>query len=445
MYGQSQRREAHQRGIFGLWWNWTIGTGALTALIIMGMFISKVWLPLIAFAIDIAMFAMVRRNRTAEKHVCGLTLFVATWSLFWSAAIMVIINFMNTHWFPRGLFDPEFSNPAIPYISVLIVAPVTMLVTAYTIFRGRNLNFCIECRMRYGSSSERGVLGNIFNQETAFQLKVLLCMSICVSVAGWLYYAFVYINTDMNAPDNFVFRWVPVLIYAGTVAYFGLRYMSLWEYYCQNIDGGALGHGRFTMMRFLVMCGDCILLREPEGDSRDATTDLRLDTPMKLRAPYRQRVSDSDATAYFRNLSGFDHAVVRFMYVNSNFDADNNIFHYACFIEDRDAIDESRLKGEWYTLPQIQRLNGEGRVAPALTAEINRIYTISMAWKTYDRRGRRLHPIKHYKPTFRLRDFRKWDVDLNDSNWLFVANHNEDSRFYRLRRLWRKYVNGVGE
>ena len=61
-----------------------------------------------------------------------------------------------------------------------------------------------------------------------------------------------------------------------------------------------------------------------------------------------------------------------------------------------------------------------------------------MAWKTYDRDGRRLYPIKNYRPTFRFRDFKTWDVDYNDLHWLDVATNNEDKPFYRLRRFWRK-------
>lgn len=193
------------------------------------------------------------------------------------------------------------------------------------------------------------------------------------------------------------------------------------------------------------MWKDSILLVAPDcGTGDDIPGDMRLDTPVKIRLPYRERMTAADSMAYFRNLSNMDDVRIRFMYLNTNFNTDSNIFHYACFVDAPD-LDGSRLKGEWYTLPQIQRMSGENRVAPALTAEINRIYTVSMAWKTYDRKGRRLYDIKHYRPTFRLRDFPKWDVDLNDPNWLFVAQFNEDSRFYRLKRLWRKYVNGIGE
>ena len=61
-----------------------------------------------------------------------------------------------------------------------------------------------------------------------------------------------------------------------------------------------------------------------------------------------------------------------------------------------------------------------------------------MAWKTYDRNGRRLYPIRHYKPTFRLRDLRDWTVDYDDETWFDVAHNNEDRRFYKLRSLWNR-------
>lgn len=446
MYGYSQNNNAHHQGVLGLWWNWTIGVGFLTGIIVLGMFISKVWLPIIAFALDIFMLAFVRHNRVTEQPVCRLIPFISMRAVFWSATIMVVINFMNTHWFPHYYFDSQLSNSSIPYITVLIVAPVTMLVTIIAIVRGRRFGYCADCRMRYGAAAERGMLGNLFSQEANFQLRGLLWMSLSVSVVEWLYYALFYINVNINTPDAFFFQWMPVLLFVGTFIYFGIRYVSTWQYYCQNVDsGGAMGHGRFSLLRFIVMWNDSILLVKPKGyDGDSASDDTRLDTPIKIRIPYRERMTSADAMAYFRNLSDTDNARIRFMYLNTNFNTDSNIFHYACFVDGPD-LEGTRLKGEWYTLSQIQRLSGGGGVASALTAEINRIYTVAMAWKTYDRKGRRLYDIKHYKPTFHLRDFPKWDVDFNDPNWLFVATHNEDCRFYHLKRLWRKFITGMGE
>ena len=68
-----------------------------------------------------------------------------------------------------------------------------------------------------------------------------------------------------------------------------------------------------------------------------------------------------------------------------------------------------------------------------------------MAWKTYDADGRRRYPIKHYTPPFRIADIKNWDVDYDNPHWIYVSDNNEDSNFYQIRRLWRKYINGIGQ
>jgi hypothetical protein len=78
-----------------------------------------------------------------------------------------------------------------------------------------------------------------------------------------------------------------------------------------------------------------------------------------------------------------------------------------------------------------------------LASEIKRIYTITMAWKTYTRDGKRLYSIKNYVPTFRLKDLKNWDVDYNDITWINIADNNEDKRFFVLKKLWRKYFSGT--
>ena len=61
-----------------------------------------------------------------------------------------------------------------------------------------------------------------------------------------------------------------------------------------------------------------------------------------------------------------------------------------------------------------------------------------MAWKTYDRNGRRQYPIRNYKPTFRFRDLAKWDVDYDDPLWREIAEFNEDKPLYRIRKFFRR-------
>ncbi|MDE7443666.1 MAG: hypothetical protein K2M65_05855 [Muribaculaceae bacterium] len=340
-------------------------------------------------------------------------------------------------------------NKEIPFISILITAPVTFVVALVVKLSGKSRSFCSDCQFRRGDVNERGFLGKLFKRESDYQLKMLIYLSAFLALATWLYYYLLYINVNINTPDRFVFRWVPMCIYALSIAYLGVRYVSLWGYYRKVIEDNYERHGNSTLLRFLIMCGDHIFLQDPDADNSNAAVgsvdDLKIDTPARMYVHAHREMSNHEARNYFTQLSGLtDDFKVRFMYNSPNFHADCNIFHYACFIDEYEQVEQSSLKGEWFTLDQIQRLSTSDRVSGLLTAEIMRMYKVCMAWKTYDRDGRRLYKIKHYKPTFRLRDFPKWDVDIDDPHWLFVATNNEDSPFFHVKRLWRKYVNGIG-
>jgi hypothetical protein len=234
---------------------------------------------------------------------------------------------------------------------------------------------------------------------------------------------------------------MPVGVFVLTIAYFTVRYISYLGYYTQQMEWS---HGRYSMIRFLIICDDYIFLSEESTEYKMPTAERRrLDTPAMVRATYREEISDAVALSYCIKLSDIELGELRFLYKTPTYNVDCNIYHYACFVKDRAQLDNSQLTGNWYTLHQIQRLNRVRGIAPILTAEIHRIYTVAMAWKTYDKDGYRLYDIRHYKPTFRLRDLHRWDVDINDTAWLTVAGNNEDVPFFRLRRLWRRYVNGI--
>lgn len=439
-----KRRMANGYGIFSLWLNWVMGVGALGLIIFMSPLISKLWLPLVAFTLEFLLFTLVRRNREARIPVCYLIPFIVTRALFWSASIMVIINILHI-WILDGIFDPGLINPEIPFISTLIISPVTFALTAMAIWKGQRLAYCVDCRIRHGNAVERGFLGNIFTQEGNYQVRMLFWLSALLTITGWGYYSVFYINVNLNLPDRFFFVWMPVILYLLSFLYLGARYLSLWTYYCQNVEGSVIRHGSSTLLRYIVMCGDYIFLNIPDTNKDLNPGEERIDTPAHIYIPHRTRMSEYDAEFYFKGFSDIKECTIRFMYLNPNFDTDCNIYHYATLVEDRELVEQSRLEGKWFTMPQIERMLNENKLAPALGAEINRIYTMTMAWKTYDRTGRRLYNIKNYKPTFRLRDFKDWDIDLNDPVWLFVSINNEDRPFYRIRRFWRKYINGIGE
>lgn len=115
-----------------------------------------------------------------------------------------------------------------------------------------------------------------------------------------------------------------------------------------------------------------------------------------------------------------------------------NIFHFFAFVDNKEDITESKIHGEWFSLGELRQLMMQHLTGNDLNSEMARIYRIAMAWKTYDREGRRLYKFKHYRPTFRIKDIRNWEVDYNDGHWLSVGRLNEDSHLFRLRRFLKR-------
>lgn len=260
-----------------------------------------------------------------------------------------------------------------------------------------------------------------------------------------LYYAFIYINVNLNIPDIIAFIWIPVIIYAGTIIYMGIRYFSLWMYYARDFRGGDVDFGSYTRLRYLIIDNqERIFLTHESGDNVDKTLMGRLDSPAVFSFRKRANIPLAEADRMFRDFMPADaDCRVRFMYESRTVDGQSNTFHFIATINNPDVLDNSSLKGEWLTLAQVDRYLNSGMLSPMLSAELYRLHTITMAWKSYDRNGKRLYNIKHYHPVFRLKGIQDWDVDFNDPEWLKVAVYNQDRPFYHLRRWWLKHVHGL--
>ncbi len=429
--------------IRGLWKNWAISVGLLILVNFCGLWIPKTWTPIVAFSCSLILYAIIRINRDNRVPVCDRILYLSMIILLWSGVIMMIINLLVTKSLCGSVFSLTPYNPKLPYINILVIAPVSVALTWLSIYRGRNQFFCRVCRIMYGEAPERGLLGNIFRQEGEYAVWMFFVTSIGLTVCEYIYYAFFYINININTPDKFFFIYAPFLIYCFSLVFLAIRYAGVWAYYSRALRNNSLQTDR-TILRFLIFCGDNIFLHIPDSEHNDLYIgEEKVDTPVKITLPYKSRLSDYEAEMCFRNLSGIHPDNTRFLYMSEHFNTDRNIFHFACILDNEDRIKESRCKGKWMSLGDFRLMVFDNAVTPMLCSEIERIYQVTMAWKSYDRHGFRLYDIKNYRPAFRLRDLSSWDVDYNDRNWLFVWNNNEDRAFFRLRRWWRIIMNNT--
>lgn len=440
-----RRRQRHNNasGIFALWQGWAVTIGSFMLLILGSLFIPKVWLPVVAFGLQVALFAATRQNRLGTSPSCYLLPFLASRVMFWSGIIMLIINLCYRYGLISYFSEPSYVNNDIPFITVLIVTPVATVVALWAMIRGKRITHCADCAMRHGTAAERGFLGVLFAQEGPYQVKSLLVFSAFLSIASWIYYIFFYINTDLNRPDHFFFVWLPLIYTLATYIFMAVRYAGVWSYYCHNVEFNCHNEFRATRLRFIIVCGDSMLLKEMDEADGHGIVHGKLDTPVSLYVHYQKSMSDYQARQYFEANSGLRDFDLRFMYSGETGNAETNFFHYIVTLNDPAAINGTRISGKWYSLSTVENLINNRRVASLLSSEVMRLWVVTMAWKTYDTYGRRLYKIKNYVPTFRLRDIGKWDVDFNDPRWIHIYYNNQDKPFWRLRRFWRRYVNGM--
>ena len=185
-------------------------------------------------------------------------------------------------------------------------------------------------------------------------------------------------------------------------------------------------------MRFLIFCADELLLHLGANESWDTPAEVTVGRTASLGMPR--------AELLFNEVSGHPAPSMRYCFTNDGFATGSNMIHYAVFIdpEQKDLFTHDDV---WFNSYMLDSALSTSSLSPILANELFRIHTITMAWKTYDRNGRRLYPIRHYKPTFRLRDLRDWTVDYDDETWFDVAHNNEDRRFYKLRSFWDRITN----
>lgn len=440
----SQHHITNEKAIFTLWLNWTIAVGALALPEFTALFVPRSWIPIITFSV---MFLLILYRNTGSKFQassCDLIQSICVRTLCVSAVIMLLIGVLYARHFISIFYPDELINVHIPYLTILIIGPVATAMCLLALFQGNSSKVCRQCIIKYGASSERGFLGKIFLQESHYQLRALLYLSAALSVVAWAYYSIFYVNVNLNRFDRFVYNWVPSIFYALSAIFFGMRYFSLWGYYYNHIELNPHVRMNDTGVRYLLLCDDNIFLSRRE-DFYDTPDGNKYDTPAAVTLSHRNGVSMKDAAEYLRNLSGLesDDYTLRFMYKSTDLSGLANVFHFICCLPSKDAIAGATLSGEWFTLSQLQRLLYNHDLSHMLAAEIHRLYTVAMAWKTYDIEGRRLYKIKNYHPAFRLKGICDWEVDFDNPQWLDVARFNEDKPLFRLRSFFRTRRRGL--
>jgi hypothetical protein len=414
-----------------LWRNWALSFGSIILLIAISLIVPRQFMPLIALGEAYLLNLLVQIDVSSPNYGCVLCVRVVLKTLFWTAVAMFIFNLFASPMVMGEYLADKGYPPQMPLLASLFVFPIAAVNSLTSLSKGNKSAFCRKCRLRYGTYEEEGVMSQMFRRESRYQLIIIAVISIVMTVVDWIYFMYRFSNVNLNSADKFFFVYVSIAIYVVSLFLMGLRnYQTLLVLRTDSIDGGAV-EGIAKVVRFTLLSGDYILLK-PNADSL-------LDVPyiIQLTKSELENVNDVERLADSLGLpNGFK---LKYLFRTHGFRAGAGVVQYAIvFDADFNEHYPEFEDGEWCTLDTVDRYSVAGRLSPQLSHELHRIHTIAMAWKTYDLKGNRLYPIKNYRPTFRLRDLPNWSVDYDDLRWLSIAENNEDSHFFVIRKYWHK-------
>lgn len=392
--------------VYTLWKNWVSAIVALIFVLIEPLVIPHSWQPFVVAAIAVVLY-IVARSTSAGSYSCSPMSRCAVAGIFWSAVVMVMINILNSHMLLDGYIDWSNANREIPYISGLVLFPMVTLFTLGSLIRSAMSSWhsgMAEWGMRVNS-----LVANMIRNESRYQQRMLMVLTFTFSTIGWWYYGVYYVNVNLNTPDKFFFTYMPVAVLVLSTYFMWVRCSGLAAIIGPMIVGV---HSSDSTERYIIIKGDRMLLSQ--------TASGRWDTPAVLPADV-----EPDRLKY--------------LYSSPGVNATDSVRHYVVFLSDDD-IDDDVTEGSWFSYDEVSRLAHTSMLSVELADEMYRIYTITMAWKTYDRHGFRRYPVKNYRPSFTLSGLRDTAVDYNDLSWFEVANNNQDRKFFNLRRLWRNFT-----
>lgn len=393
------------RTIHNIRYDWCMSYGAVTLTvvlsIVMGHLAVGVATLLLAHALRVFGRTSTRLGRDMPFALMSSS------ALLLTGTIMVVISLLM-HWrILDYIFEASSINEDIPYVSALIVYPAVF-------------GFAALARIRMGG--RYGASQSTIIAETRYLLRYTMVLSGVMSVVDWAYYFGFYINVNFNSPDKFFYYAVPVVMYVLSLIYLNMRNIA--AVCTARASASVATHG--GQCRCLIVCEDKLLL------NNDASG--LYDTP----------ISDaSDVKALAASLHvGDESPNLRKLYTADE-DA-SPCSHYVCQVHTQDLPEG--LSGQWYTLAEVQQKARKYVLSDELCAEIVRLYTIAMTSKKYDRSGRRIPVDGDYRAAFSLHDLLDLSINYQDERWLYIAEHNQDKRmwrlqqFLRLRKLQRRWM-----
>lgn len=316
--------------------------------------------------------------------------------------------------------------------------------------RKNKLNICVDCKLQYGDSRERGKLGGILAYESHLQLRNLMVLFGGLTFIIWVYYLYFYIDTDVNNRDWYVFMWLTIIVFVLDEVYFIFRYYNLYLDMRENNEIITQEELRDmtarTYIRYYVVCREHIFMNFKTADPRMQFKPV-IDTPFFTKRSVNG-ITIPEVTNIIRRMTGVNDGELRFFFGRKMIDMDrHSLLRYFYFLDGKpEDYPELNVDGEWMAFDELKKIYSYNpdNLARICVFDMTRLATIMLTYKLFDERGFRKNKLKSYRPTFTLKEVRESHLDFQDDKWIRISLFNSDTPMYRVKRWFKGFIGGKG-
>ena len=434
-------RKVNSLQLYQFWQSLSIGLLTIIALMAFSRILHFYAAPIVAFLAAAFLYTLLFRNRTSSQASCQ----IITYSLLYCVVNYAVVTILLNILFIWNLIEvpKEFLFIDDTFIPSILLNPICALTLWIIYFRRNKIAFCKQCKLRLGGIYENGKSGYIFKYESGYQLKNLAILFTVLSLIIWSYYQFVYIKLALNARDWYVFTWLNIIAYIGDEIYFIYRYYNLYLDLKENdeiiSEEELQDMTAKTYLRYYVICDNKIFLDTHTITPNEEYKEV-IDTPFITRRAVNG-IPLPEVRTIIQRLTGIKDGELRFFFGRKSAELKNHsLLRYFYFLDGKpEDYPDMPLEGEWIDFDTVKRLytRTPGRFSSRCLSDLSRLATIILTEKIFTEDGRRKTKIKSYSPTFDLHDVRKSQLDFQDDKWIKVAMFNSDTRFFRIKKLFK--------
>lgn len=441
-------RKVSSLQLYSFWKNLSIGLLTIVGLMTFSILLPFYFSPIVALVSAAMLYTMLYNNKLSENSTCMVVSYALFFCLITYSFITIVMNILYIWgfiWLP-----PEFTFFSKPYIPSLVLCPICFVTLCLIYSRQKKLRICVDCRMQYGDSRERGKLGGILTYESRYQLRNLIVLFGVLSLVIWVYYLFIYVNTDVNTRDWYVFIWLTIIAFLLDEIYFIFRYYNLYLDLKENNEIISPEELRDmtakTYLRFYVICGEYVYMTSKAADPKSSEFKPVIDTPFFTHRSVNG-ITISEVTDIIRRMTGVRDGMLRFFFGRKVKDLDrHSILRYFYFLDGNiEDYPELNVDGDWMKFDDLKKIYTykPGELSGICVTDITRMATIMLTHKIFDERGFRRNKLKFYRPTFTLKEVKESKLDFQDDMWIRISMFNSDTPMYRVKR-WMKNTLGSG-